>query len=566
VRRFPSTSARACRTIGQVRRPPALPFLALLLAACAPSAPSRPDLADWRDRVIYEIVTDRFANGDPGNDTIDGVGPMPGALDRWQGGDWRGIRDHLDHVQRLGASAIWISPIVRNVPRMDVADGYHGYWAAEPTELEPHFGTLDDLLDLVASAHARGIAVIVDIVPNHVGRVFDYDLNRNGAVDAGESLPPFADAAYDAPLLWSFTPHLFAEDGSLLVLDATHFHRRGIGDLGVPIQRRYGDFPDGLRDLDTESEAVIAAEIATYAHWARVTGVDGFRIDAVPHVDVAFWPRFASGLRAALAGVPHFYLLGEVFDQNAVIASYTSPDGSIDGAFDIPLWEQVVSSVVLGGHAPADGLRALSTDRAMFRTTGQPGGVGLDPWQARVSIVDSHDLPRVHAGTDPFAADQAIVLQYMVDAIPCTYYGTEAELTGGEPPADREPMWESGWDESTPTFALIHRLAELRRAHPALRRGALVVRALSTVGGAALDTTQADAGALVFERVAGGDHVLVALGTHPTHAASLHVDTGFATGTMLVDALGATSQFTVGAEGGVDLVIDPRSSLILVAR
>lgn len=543
--------------------------LALAAAGCTSTPPrGRPELSDWRDRVLYEIVTDRFANGDPSNDTIDGVGPMPGDLDRWQGGDWRGITDHLDYLARLGISAIWISPILRNVPRLDVADGYHGYWAATFTELEPHFGTLEDLQELVREAHARDIAVIVDVVPNHAGRVFDYDLNGDGVDDPGEALPPYSDTPYDVPLLWSFTPEMFAEDGSTFALAAEHFHLRGVGTLDIPIQRRYGDFPDGLRDLDTESDTVIAAEIATYAYWAEQTGVDGFRIDAVPHVDLPFWPRFAAGIRARMSaiGVRDFLLLGEVFDQDAVIASYTAPDGSIDAAFDIPFWEDVVSGVVLGGLPPTTAEPTLSEARTLFRADGQPGGIGLSPWQARVAIVDSHDLPRVRSETDPFAADQAVVLQFTVDAIPNVYYGSEAEFDGGQPPASRERLWDGAFREDMPAFRLVRRLSDLRRAHPALRRGALTVRALSDVGGQDLTTDVSDAGALVFERSEGDDHVLVALCTHPTHGAAVTVPSSFAAGTHLVDAIGGSARFTVLRDGSVPLAIQPRQSLVLVAE
>jgi alpha-amylase len=558
----------AARSVAQdegVRRVPALVFLGLL--ACSSPAPrARPDLTDWRDRVVYEIVTDRFANGDPSNDTIDGVGPMPADLDRWQGGDWRGIADHLDYLERLGVSAIWISPIVRNVPRLDVADGYHGYWAATFTELEPHFGTLDDLQDLVRRAHARDIAVIVDVVPNHAGRVFDYDLDGDGIDDPEEAQPPYSDTTYDVPLLWSFAPEMLTTDGATFALAAEHFHRRGVGTLGISMERRYGDFPDGLRDLDTENEELIAAEIATYAHWAEVSGVDGFRIDAVPHVDVAFWPRFAAGIRARMhaARVEHFLLLGEVFDQDSVIAAYTAPEGSIDAAFDIPFWQDVVSGVVLGGLAPTLAEPSLSEARSTFRSEPQPGGIALSPWQARLSLVDSHDLPRVRSGTDPFAADQALVLMFTVDAIPCVYYGSEVELDGGQPPLSRERLWDTDYREDLPAFDLLRRLSALRRAHPALRRGELTVRALSDVGGQDLTTTQADAGALVFERSLDADDVLVALCTHPTHGAAVTVPSRFAAGTRLHDALGSDAHFTVLRDGSVPLAIQPRQSLVLV--
>lgn len=118
-------------------------LVATLLLGCEVE-PSQAPIRDWRDRVIYQIVTDRFANGDPSNDDADGVAPVPGDLRRVQGGDYRGILDHLDYIEHLGASAIWISPIVANVPRLEVGDGYHGYWASDFTTLNPRFGTLEE--------------------------------------------------------------------------------------------------------------------------------------------------------------------------------------------------------------------------------------------------------------------------------------------------------------------------------------------------------------------------------------------------------------------------------------
>jgi alpha-amylase len=97
--------------------------IALLCAACDPAPRISTHVDDWRDRVIYQIVVDRFENGDPSNDAADGVDVVPGDLSRAQGGDWRGVIERLDYVERLGMSAIWISPVVANVARVVVEDG-----------------------------------------------------------------------------------------------------------------------------------------------------------------------------------------------------------------------------------------------------------------------------------------------------------------------------------------------------------------------------------------------------------------------------------------------------------
>src|SRR5205085_1661218 len=134
---------------------------------------------DWRDEVIYQVLTDRFANGDVNNDYL----VRPGALARYQGGDYRGMTDHLDYFVSLGVTALWISPIVKNVETDADVDAYHGYWAQDLTKLNPHFGDLADLRQLTAEAHKRGIKIVLDIVTNHMGQVFYYDANLNGHPD-----------------------------------------------------------------------------------------------------------------------------------------------------------------------------------------------------------------------------------------------------------------------------------------------------------------------------------------------------------------------------------------------
>ena len=535
----------------------------LCLTACGPE-PAPPRRTDWRDRVIYQLVTDRFANGDPTNDAADGVAPVPGDLTRAQGGDFRGIGEHLDYIEHLGGSAIWISPIVANVPRTEVGDGYHGYWASDFTAINPRFGTLEELQALVAEAHRRDIAVIVDVVPNHAGRVFSYDVDGDGMADTDpDTLPLYRSVAYPNEVLFSFVPQVFTEEGTL-TLTSAHFHRRGIGDLAIPEERRYGDFPEGLRDLNTEDPVLAAALVETFARWALVTDVDGFRIDAVPHVDAAFWPVFCTALRRRLAaeGKTNFYLLGEVFETQLDRLLPWLEEGSIDATFDFPLKFEVIDGIVLGGGAPSTALDALERNRSRFRRTPQPGGIGLDPWQARVAFGDSHDLRRLRSEVDdPFAVDQALVVLFTVDAIPLVYYGTEQELTGGGGHLSRAPLWEIGYGEDGPTFQLIQRLSTLRAASMALRRGTLEVRWASEVGGADLTTTAQDAGLLAYERTLGDEHVLVVLNTHPTRTSSASIPTQLVDGEA-IDRLGG-APFEV-RDGSVDVTLAPRTSAILM--
>ena len=126
--------------------------------------------------MIYQILVDRFANGDPNND----FRVEPSAPARYHGGDWQGIIDRLGYLEALGVTALWISPVVKNVEEDAGFASYHGYWTFDFLRPNPHFGDLLELRALVDAAHERGMLVILDVVTNHVGQLFYYDMNGNG--------------------------------------------------------------------------------------------------------------------------------------------------------------------------------------------------------------------------------------------------------------------------------------------------------------------------------------------------------------------------------------------------
>jgi pullulanase/glycogen debranching enzyme len=151
-----------------------VPTLISLLSSCASAPPRKPSAPvarlaapvvvapqrDWADAVIYFAITDRFADGDPTND----VGVDRAAKGTFHGGDVKGLIEQLDGIAALGATAIWITPVVKNIDGFVSGAGfpdwaYHGYWADDFTRLDPRFGTEEDLKTLVAECHRRGIKV-----------------------------------------------------------------------------------------------------------------------------------------------------------------------------------------------------------------------------------------------------------------------------------------------------------------------------------------------------------------------------------------------------------------------
>jgi len=554
-------------------------LILLLAAACGEEAAPAvyTGVQDWRDEVIYQVVTDRFDNGDTSNDSAGGVGPDPSNLARYQGGDWKGLTRRLDYIRGLGATTVWISPVVQGQERMPKWDGYHGYWAIDFTAHNPHFGSMAELQELVYQAHRRDMKVILDVVTNHTGQVFFYDLDSDGKQGAGELFPPFMSTGpYKGKVGWlTARPRLFRYPTAdrlgvpgVMELAAEHFHRRGqTTNFTSATELELGDFPTGLRDLNTEDAQVVAAMVDTYSYWVLKTDVDGFRIDAVPHVAHAFWATFCQELRKALAahGKEKFLLLGEVYHRDPkVVASYTQA-GALDSVFDFSLKWDVIDGFILDGKAASTTQSALDQQRALYPATPHAGGIGISPWQARVSFVDNHDMSRLRAElNDPNAVELALTVVFTVDAIPAVYYGTEKAFTGKGDHDSREVMWKTGFPTTHRTYRHIKRLAGLRRGQPALRRGSLVPRYASKISAR---KTGPGAGLLCYERVHGEQRVLVAINSHPLHVAVATVPTGFPSGTVLRDALGGGSaRLTVDGAGKVKVSVLQRKAQIWVAQ
>ena len=152
---------------------------------------------------FYFVMTDRFANGDPSNDTggltgdrlATGLDPTDKGF--FQGGDIAGLRSQLDYIEGLGTSAIWLTPSFKNRPVQgegaNASAGYHGYWVTDFTQIDPHLGTNAELEALIADAHARGIKVYFDIITNHTADVISYEENQFSYIDQATS--PYRDAA-----------------------------------------------------------------------------------------------------------------------------------------------------------------------------------------------------------------------------------------------------------------------------------------------------------------------------------------------------------------------------------
>src|SRR2546426_8483393 len=263
---------------------------------------------EWREEFIYFLLVDRFQD-----DTVrpiamgEGRSGGIGTPDTFFGGNLKGITRNLDYIAGLGCTAIWLSPVFENN-----ANAYHGYDINNYFRIDPHFGTKQDLIDLVDAAHAfekNGqpfpIRIILDVVINHSGDNWFYE----GGV-------PFF---YFNDLVFPFGAFRRADrpiPTELRNKDA--YHRRGqIRDFDRLPENQRGDI-SGLKDYANDDDAigseVINTLIAAHCYWIREADVDGFRLDAVKHMGELASSRFCSNIReyAYSLGKRGFFLFGEV--------------------------------------------------------------------------------------------------------------------------------------------------------------------------------------------------------------------------------------------------------------
>ena len=144
-----------------------LSFIIILMkytiAAAIAAVAAAGDTSAWKQRSVYQLLTDRFAKDSAGGNACTD-------LTHYCGGTFAGLERELDYIQGMGFDAIWISPVIEN-GNLSNMDGYHGYWASNWDNINPHFGSADQLKSLVSAAHSRGIWVMVDVVANHVSPV-----------------------------------------------------------------------------------------------------------------------------------------------------------------------------------------------------------------------------------------------------------------------------------------------------------------------------------------------------------------------------------------------------------
>ncbi|MFM5894200.1 MAG: alpha-amylase family glycosyl hydrolase [Novosphingobium sp.] len=514
--------------------------LGLPLAAASGDTPADYRARPPQDEVVYFVLPDRFANGDPRNDTggLKGdrlkTGFDPAAKGFYHGGDLKGLTQHLDYIQGLGATAVWFAPVFKNKPvqgpKGDESAGYHGYWITDFTSVDPHFGTNAEFKAFVDAAHARGMKVYMDIVVNHTADVIqykegrdytyrgkgDYPFSRRGgakgaAINAGfgdDSDPSAANWSHMTDPSFAYTPfvpkgeeHAKTPDW---LNDPIWYHNRGNSNWSGE-SAQYGDF-SGLDDLATENPRVVQGFIEIYGSWIDRFGIDGFRIDTAKHVNPEFWRAFVPAMlaKAKANGIPNFHIFGEVasseFDP-ALQAEWTRNAGlpaTLDFAFAF------AADTAASGTTGTQQLARLIQDDVLYE-----GGAATALIQP--TFLGNHDAGRVGMFLSQFNpkadAEELLARDMLAHAmmltmrgVPVIYSGDEQGFIGhGGDQLSRQDMFASkvavyndqsllgstrttaldNFNQQHPLYKLIAELSAVRRSTPALTSGQSVVRLFS---------------------------------------------------------------------------------------
>ena len=466
-----SADTRSGTAVCRITTPTGAASFELPLAARKPSFGKFQGLS--ANDVIYLIMPDRFANGDPTNDE---PAAAPNSHDRsnprvYHGVDLRGVRDHLDYLKDLGVTTLWLTPILKNAAAQD----YHGYGAVDLYSVDPHLGTLAEYQSFVAAAHENHMKVFFDVVPNHVGPRHPWVTNpplpnwfHGTLAQHIDSSRPLPESFYAKPA-GPATPH----DPFELLVDphAPNNLRRNLTD---------GWFFGVLPDLNMENPLVAQYLLQNAIWWTESSGLDGFRVDTFPYVSRKFWSDWNIGLHQLY---PRLSTIGEVFHPDPSVTSffaggqkrYDGIDTGVTTVFDYPLFF-VLRDALLHG-APAGRIADILRQDSLY-----PRPDLLVPFFA------NHDVARFAAENGSSAAklELAFGLTLTLRGIPQLYYGDELGMLGGNDPDNRRDF-PGGWPgdqenafsasgrspEHQKIFTYVQSLLKLRGDHPALCGGRL---------------------------------------------------------------------------------------------
>lgn len=350
---------------------------------------------------IYLIMPDRFSDGDTTNNPSSDDRAAPRG---WHGGDLVGIEKHLDYLQQLGVTTVWTTPVTSNGA---MPESYHGYAATDLYAVDSHFGTLAEYRHLSDALHARGMKLVIDLVPNHIG------VEHPWVND-----PPTSDWLHG-----TLEHHRAAQHDFYQLIDP-HAPPAAWRDITE------GWFADSMPDLNQSNPLVERYLIQNALWWVERANIDGIRLDTFPYVDRAFWQQFHNELHGVY---PNLTTVGEIFRPDAEVTSYFAGgvvhggiDTGLDTPFDFPLYFALRD--VLAHDQPMTELARVLRQDALY------------PHPERlVTFIGNHDTTRffTEAGDSVARLKLSLGLVLTLRGLPQIYSGDEIGMAGGKDPDDR---------------------------------------------------------------------------------------------------------------------------------
>lgn len=378
--------------------------------------------------VLYLIMPDRFANGNPENDVVDGMREKK--IDRADsfarhGGDIQGISNHLDYIADLGVTAIWLNPTQEN----DMESGsYHGYAITDYYQIDRRFGSNEDFCALVEKAHEKNLKVVMDMIFNHCGSE-NYLFKDKPSKEWFNYHSNYVQTSF--------------KTASVMDIHASAFEKKIATD---------GWFTSVMPDFNQRNRHVARYLIQSSIWWIEYAGINGIRQDTHPYADFDFMSQWC---KEVLDEYPYFNIVGETWLNSNVLVSYWQKDSKLAAPLN--------SNLPTVMDFP---LQAL-INQAFDEETGEWGGglyklydyqtqdlVYANPMNLLI-FLDNHDTSRF-AQTDEMAKNlkrykQAMVFLLTTRGIPQIYYGTEILMTGdkGKGDGDLRKDFPGGWQGDT---------------------------------------------------------------------------------------------------------------------
>ncbi|GAB7352422.1 hypothetical protein MBLNU459_g2841t2 [Dothideomycetes sp. NU459] len=439
-------------------------------------------------------MTDRFAR-------TDGSTTASCNLNDYCGGTWEGLINHLDYIQNMGFTAIWISPVVENLPQ-DTGDGesYHGYWAQNIYEVNTNFGAASDLVALSSALHSRGMYLMVDVVTNHMG----YD-GCGTCVDYSV-FNPFDSESYFHPFC---------------LIDYSNT---------TSIQQCWeGDNTVSLPDLRTEDSDVLSMWETWITQLVANYTIDGLRIDSAEEVDQAFFPPFL----AAAGGI---YAVGEVFNGDPTVVC---PYQNYVNVLNYPAYYWITQAFESTSGSISNLVNGINEMKSDCSDTTLLG-----------SFLENHDNPRFPSYTSDISlAKNAIGFAMLADGIPIVYQGQEQHFSGGAVPNDREAIWLSGYSTTATLYTYITQVNAIRKQAIAKDTGYLTYKAYPVYS---------DSQTIVMRKGTTGSQVVAVFNNRGASGSGSFTltaaDSGFTSGEALTELLSCTT-YTTDSSGNLAVTV-----------